>query len=112
MQEILNIGSEAYQKHILIFEESEIELRLRYFSVTQLWFFDVSYKDFEHNGIKLSLGTLHMRSKNMPFDFVLADNSGSGIDPFRQNDFIDGRISMYLVDADEMADIRGVTVEI
>lgn len=34
---------------------------------------------------------------------------GSGIDPYRADDFASGRIEMYLVTPEEMIDIRGET---
>jgi len=112
MKKILNIGSEPIQRHTLLFEETEIILTLRFFPTVQQWFFDAEYKTFAVYGIKLALGVLHMRSRNQPFDFVMQDNSGLGLDCFRIGDFSDGRCSLYLVESVDMKAIRGVAVKI
>jgi hypothetical protein len=112
MTKILNIGSEAFQRHTLIFQETEIILKLRFLPVVEQWFFDAEYKDFQVFGIKLALGVLHMRSRNQPFDFVLQDNSGSGLDSFKVDDFVEGRCSLFLLDPEDMKDIRGTAVQI
>lgn len=105
-----NIGDEANQRHTIIFQDSEIVLTLRYLAPVQQWFMDVEYDDFNLYGVKMTVGVPHMVSANQPFDFVVLDNSGEGIDPFRLVDFTDGRCSLYLLTPDEMFDIRGVEV--
>lgn len=112
MKKILNIGSEPIQRHTLLFEETEIILTLRYYPTVGQWFFDAEYKNFKVFGIKLALGVLHMRSRNQPFDFVLQDNAGLGLDCFRVDDFAEGRCSLYLAEAADMEAIRGVAVQI
>ena len=112
MKKILNIGSEPIQRHTLIFQETEIILTLRFYPTITQWFFDATYKDFKVFGIKLSLGVLHMRSRNQPFDFVVLDNSGTGLDPFQIDDFAEGRCSLFLADPEDMAAIRGAEVQI
>lgn len=112
MQEILNIDDSAYQKHFLIFEESEIILELRYLSPVQQWFISAEYKNRSIKNAKLSCGSIHMRAKNFPFDFFVVDNYGYDVDPFRLTDFSDGRCTLYLLDASEMQTIRGTSVEI
>lgn len=105
-----SIGNEAHQRHTIIFNESEIILTLRFLAPVEQWFFDAEYEGNAVYGIKLSCGVLHMVSQNQPFDFAVTDNSGEGIDPFRLDDFADGRCSLYLLTPDEMFDIRGVEV--
>lgn len=107
-----NISDESNQRHTILFEESEITFILRYHITAQIWTFDVSYNGLSANGIKLSIGTLHMRSRNFPFDFAVDDTSNTGIDPFRKDDFSQGRCNIYLVTREEMTDIRGLEVPI
>jgi len=109
---IENIGSEAFQRHTILFQESEIILKLRFLPGVQQWFFDAEYKDFAIKGKRLAVGTLHMQSSNQPFDFVVVDNSGSELDPFRVDDFELERSSLILLEPEDMEDIRGVSVQI
>lgn len=104
---ITNITDEPIQRHILIFERGEAVVTLRHLPTVEMWKMRVEYNDGYIDGVKLSLGTLHFRHKNWPFDIALICTDGSGIDPYRADDFVSGRIEMYLVTPEEMIDIRG-----
>lgn len=108
--QIENITDEPHQRHTILFEESEIVLNLRYHPTVEMWVIDVEYKTARVLGLKLSLGVLHMRSKNLPFDFVIIDQSGTDLDPIRLDDFATGRCSLYMLDADDMEVVRGAPV--
>jgi len=110
--ELTNISSDTDQRHVILFQDSEIELRLRYYPTRQFWAFDVAYKGVVASGYKLSVGVLHMRSRNLPFDFVVQDNSGEGLDPLRADDFTTGRCTLLLLDAADMELIRAAPVPI
>lgn len=107
MDLITNITDEPIQRHILIFERGEVVVTLRHLPTVEMWKMRVEYNDGYIDGVKLSLGTLHFRHKNWPFDIALICTDGSGIDPYRADDFVSGRIEMYLVTPEEMIDIRG-----
>ena len=108
---IQNIGSESIQKHTILFGDYEIILLLRFYSRNKMWLMDVNYRTTAFYGVKLSVGVLHMLSKNLPFDFIVSDLSGNGIDPFKSTDFSNGRCQLYLLEADDMQDIRNVEVQ-
>lgn len=108
--QIQNITSEAYQRHIVQYDPSEITLELRYASIVQSWIMNVEYRDWAIYGVKLSVGTLHIRQENQPFDFVVLDLSGLGLDPVSRNDFADGRCGLFMLTASEMEAIRGAPV--
>lgn len=110
MIEIQNITDEAFQDHIIAFGDAEIEVSIRFFRVVEIWTISVTYNGKSVDGVKLSLGTLHVRNENWPFDFVVRDNSTAGIDPFKVNDFSDGRCSLYMFEAADMETIRGYPV--
>lgn len=112
MRKIENIGSETRQRHVILFEESEIIITLRFSPTVELWTMDVSYKDFNIYGVGLAAGVLHMESSNQPFGFVVNDTTGYGIDPFKSSDFEDGRTALYLLEADDMTNIRGIEVRL
>ena len=105
---IEDITDESHQLHTIIFEESEISLTLRFYPTAQIWCFDAEYNSVSVEGIKLSAGVLHMRSRNFPFDFVVSTTEG--IDPFRVNDFSSGRCKLYLVTREEMETVRDAPV--
>jgi hypothetical protein len=107
MKRIQNITDEPIQRHTIIFDEEQIVLRLRFYPRTEIWCMDLEYKNWQVFGLKLSVGGLHMISHSMPFDFVVSDNSGEGIDPFKRDDFQSRRCTLLMLTRDEMASIRG-----
>lgn len=112
MRLISNVGNESIQRHTILFENNEIILRLRFFAVTEIWTMDVTYNGESIRGTKLSTGIVHMIGQNWPFDFIVTDESGNGIDPFQKSDFTNGRCHLYLLEPSEIEQIRGVPVEI
>jgi len=107
---IENITDETDQRHVLDFEESEIVVGLRFHPTVEMWSMSVEYKSRTVSGVKLSVGVLHLESKNLPFDFVVADLAGVGLDPIRRDDFSTSRCAMYLLQPDEMETVRGAPV--
>ena len=113
MRQIVNITQSADQQHTIALEDQEIILSLRFYPTIEQWNFDVEFKEKKVLGVKLSLGTLHTVSANLPFDFIVLDGSGEGVDPFKVDDFVtDGRCKLYILDPEDMEEIRGVPVEI
>ena len=108
--QIENITDEPHQRHTITFEESEVNITLRYYPIVEMWTIDAEYKNINARGYKLSAEVLHMRSRNFPFDFIVLDNSGVGLDPIRLDDFSTGRCELYMLDAIDMEVIRGVPV--
>jgi len=107
---VQNITSEAFQKHTILFGDSQIFLKLRFFPRQMVWLMDVTYGTTSSYGVKLSVGVYHIFSRNLPFDFVVRDLSGNGIDPFKRTDFSEGRCELYLLETSDMETIRGVEV--
>ena len=110
MIQIQNINGEAHQRHIVLFEESEIVLTLRFYPTIEMWAYGVEYKGRIANGYKLSCGVLHMQSRNFPFDFVVKDLTDSGLGPFRLDDFATNRCALYMLEASDMEAVRGAPV--
>lgn len=109
---IQNIDADAIQRHTILLEGNEIYLTLRFYPRCTMWCMDVEYGEKEAKGIKLSTGVLHLSSKNFPFDFIVQDLSGNGIDPFKKTDFFDERCSIVMLEPTEMEAYRGVPVAI
>ena len=107
---IENLTDEPHQIHIIIFDESEITLDLRFHPTVQMWCIGIEYKGHETHGTKLSLGIPHLVSRNYPFDFIVADTSGTGLDPFRLDDFVTGRCELYMLERTDMEVLRGAPV--
>ena len=93
MDQITNVTDEPIQRHVLIFDRGEAVVTLRYLPTVEMWKMRVEYNGDYIDGVKLSLGTLHFRHKNWPFD--------------RADDFLTGRCNLYILTPEEMIEIRG-----
>lgn len=112
MLRVQNITSETHQIHTIILADFELRLVLRFLPRAQIWIFDAEYRGRRVDGFKLSLGVLHITSSNLPFDVAVQDFSGTGIDPFKADDFETGRCHLYVLEPQDMEAIRGVPVPV
>lgn len=112
MIEITNITNDPFQRHVITTETAPIILLLRYYPRPKFWTLSVEYQGVECNGLKLSLGTMHMRSRNLPFDFIVRDEGNTGIDPFEADDFSNLRCRLLMLERNDMDEIRGQPVPI
>lgn len=108
MLQVQNITDEPFQRHSILYEGYEIVLTLRYLHRCSIWIMNLEYGDWSVNGIKLSVGVPHMYGQNQAFDFVVSDETGNGIDPYKQDDFSVGRNIIYLLERDDIEELRGV----
>lgn len=112
MIEITNITDDPFQRHIIIVDEAPVELTLRFYPRAQFWTLSTKYDGLHSKGLKMTLGTLHMRSRNRPFDFVIVGTAETGIDPFKIDDFSSGRCRLLMLEREDMESIRGQPVPI
>jgi len=110
--QVTNITDEPRQRHVLLVGDEEITVNLYFWETSEFWSMDISWRGEQFNGFMLSLGCLHIRSLNWPFDFFVSTTDSSGLAPFRLGDFSEGRCEMYFVDAAEMQDLRGLEVPV
>ncbi|MDR0453479.1 MAG: hypothetical protein LBH05_01555 [Deferribacteraceae bacterium] len=102
MLKINGITNYPMQRHIIPFEKGRVILRLRFYGHHEFWTMGVEYGGKNVYGIKLSLGVLHLKNNNYPFDFMIEDTSNTGIDPFMAEDFMIGRINLYMLEAEDL----------
>ena len=107
MHKINNITAEPFQEHTLILADGEAVVELRFLPAVEIWTLGVTYKGKERAGQKLSANVYHLRPYNFPFDFTVVVNDGSGLDPFRADDFATGRCELYFITPEEMRQVRG-----
>lgn len=107
MYKLSGITDEPYQAHTLLLDEGEAVLELRFLPAVQIWIMSVTHGEKVRTGIKLSASVYHLRSYGFEFDFVVTLTDGSGIDPFRVDDFASGRCEIYFVSPEEMQVVRG-----
>lgn len=112
MIEVMNISDFPFQRHTIITPDAPITLDLRFYPRVGFWTVGIQYKNKTIKGVKLATGVLHMRSQNLPFDFIVVDASNNGIDPFKADDFSSGRCRLLMLERADMGVIRGQPVPI
>lgn len=111
MREI-TLSNDPFQSHILAYEDKKIKITVRYLVTVSMWYMDVSVDDVALvKGLAVGCGTVILNQNNTPFGFYLVDNSTLGIDPFRLEDFSEGRVSFLLLERADMAKYRGYNVK-
>lgn len=109
MKEITEFTTSTYQTCKLPLETREnVDFSLRFAPSQNSWYFDFSYNDIISNGNKLCLGFNILRTfkDRIPFGLmVLADHD---IEPYKIDDFAEGRVKIYVLNQDEVDEIESV----
>lgn len=103
MLKITNLTSDPRQQFTIIGENGEIIPAYFYYCPTQIgWFIDISYGNFVANGLRLCVtSNMLFQWKNIiPFGLMCVSNDG--YDPYYIDDFVSGRINLYLMNASDI----------
>jgi len=108
---ILTLTNEPKQKLDILFEDTVITIEFRFNPTITNWTMNITFRDeVLVNGKSVVLGVPLLREFNKPFDLVCVDNKNTGIDPFQLTDFSTNRVSLYLLNRDEVKQVRGYDV--
>lgn len=107
MKQIKEFTDSPKQKCKLVLDNNKTADFSMWFAPTQqCWYFNFSYEDVTSNGNKLVLGWNILRSFKNIIPFGLMVKSYDGVDPFNVNDFKSRRISVYLLNAEDVEQIE------
>jgi len=104
---LINITNEPIQRHTILSDDNQIVFTLRFYPKQQMWCGKIELDGEFVKGFKLSTGVLHILNSLFPLDFYVTDNSLNGLDPFKRDDFSSGRCSIYMLQEDDLTQIRG-----
>jgi hypothetical protein len=110
-----SLTDNPFQSLVIPIGEAELTLTLRFYPTISVWAMDCHYDGAivrDVDGVKLSVGTLHLMGANLPFDFMVLDTTGAGFDPYAQDDFSSGRRQLIMLEPSEIAALRGYDVQI
>lgn len=97
----------ARQQVNVIGDNGEVIPFLIYFLPTQNgWAFNIGYGDFQLNGAYLTISPNCLRGYRNILPFGLLCTSVDGYEPQFISDFIDGRVSLFLLNAAEVAEVE------
>ena len=101
MKQITTLTASANQQVSVVLEDKSLAtLTLTFRPRIQRWTLDASYNSNAKKaaGLMLSVHPNLLRAFRNTWPFGLAVVSTDGADPFRQDDFTTGRISLYILD--------------
>lgn len=109
--QLITLTDEPKQKLDILFEDTVITVEFRFNPTIVSWTMNIIFRDVPLvNGKSVALGLPLLKEFNKPFDLVCLDNKNTGIDPFQLTDFSSNRVSLYLLNRDEVEQIRGYDV--
>ncbi len=113
MTRVDNLTDASDQTTTLILpDNTAVTLRLRYRPRTQRWIADVGYAatGFQVYGLNLCCFPNVMRPWRRVVPFGLAFMTADFTDPFDINDFLTGRVAVYLLDSSDVAAVEETVI--
>lgn len=109
MRQITGLSASPKQKFKIQIEGGDVAVFNFYFMQSQIgWFFDITYGDFKSTGLRLvnSPNVLDAYFNILRFGFMV--NVPDGAEPYFVDDFITGRVNLYVLSEDEVKQIEGI----
>ena len=107
MQQITTITDQPNQLMTLVLENNETVLfRIYYLPRQQNWFFDFTYNNITANSLKVTLTPNALRQFRKQIPFGIAFTTEGNIEPFDIADFLTQRISMFILNSEEVQQIE------
>lgn len=107
MKQITTISDDPSQSLFINLDDgSVVTLTLNYRPAIQRWAFGFTYGTKGADGLLLSLHPNILRPFRNILPFGLAVISTDGVDPVLMKDFVNGRVSLHVLTAAEVADLE------
>jgi len=104
MQQITNLSDEASQiSKVVLDDGSVITFEIIYLPTIERWMMNVSHPTITVNNLILCAGPNVLRDFRNVIPFGLGCYTNDGADPFYIEDFASGRVSLFVLDASEVA---------
>jgi hypothetical protein len=107
MQAITNLSDEADQlASVILADGSVAAFEFIYRPAIERWLFSLTHPTLAVNLINLCMGPNVLRDWRNVIAFGLACLTTDGADPFYIEDFASGRVTLYVLDASEVAGVE------
>lgn len=104
MRQIDNLSSDTDQLVKIVLDDgSFVQFNFHYYPGTQRWNVDILWNSFEMDGIGLCAHPNLLREFRNTLPFGLTIVTTDGLDPAFVDDFTNGRVTAYVLNADEVA---------
>lgn len=108
MFEINSITSNSKQRMTIPLDNGDIVNFNIYYMPTQYsWYYDFEYKNYVSNGNKVVLSPNALRHLRNIIPFGFAFVAEDKIEPFNIDDFESGRVIMYVLNKNDVAELEG-----
>lgn len=112
MTRIDNLGIEANQiTKVILPDGSIVVINLIYFPAIQRWIMNVARDTFSVNGINICLNPNIMRQWKNVIPFGIFCDSVDGVDPIYIDDFFNGRVQLYMLNASDVVAVENQIAE-
>lgn len=109
MQQITDLSSDAKQTFKVQIEDAELAtFTFRYFDNQIGWYFDLEYEGFVTTGLRLVNSANILSAYENLIRFGLMCVVTDGQEPYFQDDFVTGRVRLYILSKDDVEEIREV----
>lgn len=103
MKQIEGLTNEASQLHHVVLEDkSTADIALTYLPAIQRWQLDINHANLIMNCQLVTINPNMIRQYRNTAGFGLACIADGGMDPFQIDDFINGRVSLYILGASDI----------
>lgn len=93
---------------IVLDDGSRVTLALEYRPQQLGWFYDVGHADFAATGLRLVASPNILRGFRNLIPFGIAILTAGAVEPLNQKDFIDGTITVLLLDESEVDEVEAL----
>lgn len=83
-----------------------VSITLYFYPTQQSWFFDFTYGDYTCNGERVVLTPNALRHLKHIIPFGIAFLADGYAEPYKIDDFSSGRVSMYMLNSDDVTEIE------
>ena len=107
MRQITGLGADAKQEFKIQIEDGDVAIFNFYFLPTQRgWFFDISYGNFNSTGLQLVNSPNVLDAYFNILRFGLLVEVPDGAEPYFVDDFITGRVNLYILSESEVKQLE------
>lgn len=107
MKRITELTQDYKQTYTLVTEDNKtLILNLEFIQQQREWSFGLVYNNYTLTGQRLILAPNILRRYKNLFPFGLFIQADDGLDPFLLDDFITGRVAVYLLTAAEVEEVE------
>ena len=107
MKQVKKLTANSKQKFEIALDNGDlVDFYLYYYPTQYSWFFDFTYKNYTSNGNRVVLTPNALRHLKNIIPFGIAFIADGFVEPFQITDFSSERVSMYVLNQEEVQEIE------